>query len=71
MNLQEQIYRINEMMGIIVEDNKSRLLDIIDREGFYTIMKFVGGSLNLNNANVESLGNLESVGVICIEGNTI
>jgi len=43
MNLQEQIYRINEMMGIIVEDNKSRLLDIIDREGFYTIMKFVGG----------------------------
>ena len=31
------------MMGIIVEDNKSRLLDIIDREGFYTIMKFVGG----------------------------
>jgi hypothetical protein len=43
MNLREQIYRINEMMGIIVEDNKSRLLDIIDREGFYTIMKFVGG----------------------------
>ena len=31
------------MMGVIVEDNKSRLLDLIDREGFYKIMQVVGG----------------------------
>ena len=62
MNLQENINRIHQMMGVINEDDKSaKIRKMIDKMGLYHIIKLFGGydsiknmygdSLNLTNEN--------------------
>jgi hypothetical protein len=50
MKLQENIYRIQSMMGIINEDNRaSKILKTIDEMGLMNTIKFFGGYDNIKN----------------------
>ncbi len=47
MNLQENINRIQQMMGIITEDKRDSLLNMIDKWGMHQTSKLMGGYNNV------------------------
>jgi len=50
MNLQENIHRIHQMMGIINEDDKTtKIQKIIDKMGLYYTIKLFGGYDTIKN----------------------
>lgn len=57
MNLQENIHRIKEMMGVINEDNRpNKIVKMIDELGLYNTVKMVGSSeYVLNQINPEDI----------------
>ena len=50
MNLQENIHRIHEIMGVINEDNRpNKIMKMIDDHGLMTVIRMFGGYEHLLN----------------------
>jgi hypothetical protein len=63
MNLQENIYRVKQMMGVINEDNRSNvIMKMIDEIGLYNTIKIVGSYDDiLNHIDHEQITDEEKI----------